>query len=53
MKKGKLDKLIPNLQIIFKVLEKQIKIMDAFLSITTPRTFVQNFIPIKTLYYQK
>ena len=47
MKKGKLDNLIPNLQLIFKISKNKTKAMDAFLSIIPSRTFVQNVIPIK------
>ena len=47
IKKGKLDKLIPNLQLIFKVYKNKAKTIDEFLSIIPSRTFVKNVIPIK------
>ena len=45
MKTGKLDMLISNLQLIFKVFFK--KTMDAFLSIIPSRTCPKDFIHIK------
>ena len=41
MKKGKLDKLIVNIQLIINALKKNNEI-DTFLSIISPRTFAQN-----------
>ena len=48
MKKGELNKLIPDLQLIFKIKKDKTKTSDALLSILPSRTFVQNIIPKKT-----
>ena len=53
MKKRKLDKIIVNFKLTFKVQKIKTKTMDAILSIVPSRTFVQNVIPIKNTVLQK
>ena len=51
MEKRKLDNLIPNHHLIFKVLKNKTETMDA-ISIYS-RTFVQNVLPIKNTVLQE